>query len=183
MNIFVLSTDIAECAEQHNDSHTRKMVIEYSQLLSTAHRVLDGTQYYGRTKNGRKISRWSLPDEREDRLYKATHVNHPSAIWVRQSEQNYKWLYRLLQSLLLEYSHRYERLHKSASLLPYLWFAPQNIDHNQPFTMPPQAMPDYCKRKSVVDGYRTYYIYEKAHLAHWKKRDVPEWYSEELYAV
>lgn len=42
MNIFYLDRDVSKCAEYHNDKHVVKMIIEYAQLLSTAHRVIDG---------------------------------------------------------------------------------------------------------------------------------------------
>ena len=50
--------------------------IEYVQLLSTVHRVLDGTEYIGTTKTGRKAKRYRLDDDREDILYKASHIKH-----------------------------------------------------------------------------------------------------------
>ena len=93
MNIFYLSNDPAECARFHNDRHVIKMILETSQLLSTAHRVLDGTLSVGRSASGRKKTSYVLMDQREPVLYSATHINHPSAIWVRQSYANYVWLY------------------------------------------------------------------------------------------
>ena len=37
------------------DKHVVKMILESSQLLSTCHRVQDGTEYYDKTNfNGRK---------------------------------------------------------------------------------------------------------------------------------
>ena len=42
MNIFYLNENPELCAQEHNDKHVVKMCIEYAQLLSTAHRVLDG---------------------------------------------------------------------------------------------------------------------------------------------
>ena len=36
------------------------MIIEYAQLMSTAHRVLDGEMYMDKTANGRNIKRWRL---------------------------------------------------------------------------------------------------------------------------
>ena len=103
MNIFYLSAYPDQCAEMHNNSHCSKMIIEYAQLMSTAHRVLDGIEYYGRTKNNRKIKRWKLNSELECILYKASHINHPSGIWVRQSEKNYLWLYELQLELNKEF--------------------------------------------------------------------------------
>ena len=108
MNIFYLSPSPRTCAIMHNNSHCSKMIIEYAQLMSTAHRVLDGEEYYGRTKNNRKIKRWKLNSELEHILYKASHVNHPSGIWVRQSRQNYLWLYELWKELNNEFMYRYE---------------------------------------------------------------------------
>jgi hypothetical protein len=40
MNIFYLSDDPVQCAKWHCDQHVTKMILEYAQLLSTAHRVL-----------------------------------------------------------------------------------------------------------------------------------------------
>ena len=45
-----------EC-QVHLDKHVVKMPIEYAQLLSTAHRLLDGTMWIDRTANNRRIKR------------------------------------------------------------------------------------------------------------------------------
>ena len=50
MNIFYLNEDPRVAAEEHCDKHVCKMTIEYCQLLSTAHRALDGAEYYDKTK-------------------------------------------------------------------------------------------------------------------------------------
>ena len=57
MNIFYLDNHTHRCAKQHCDKHVVKMIIEYAQLLSTAHRVIDGIEYTDYSKNGRKIKR------------------------------------------------------------------------------------------------------------------------------
>ena len=107
MNIFYLDHDVYNCAEMHNDKHVVKMILEYAQLLSTAHRFLDGTVSSGLSKTGRKQTRYVLSDHREHVLYGATHINHPSAVWVRQSYDNYIWLSNMLIALCEEYTHRY----------------------------------------------------------------------------
>jgi len=112
MNIFYLDNDPKVCAEMHNDKHCIKMILEYAQLLSTAHRVLDGTLSVGLSETGRKQTRYVLPDNRESKLYVATHINHPSAIWVRKSYANYVWLSKLLTELCREYTYRYGKVHK-----------------------------------------------------------------------
>jgi hypothetical protein len=38
------------------------MIIEYSQLMSTAHRMIDGTEYNDLSINGRRIKRWRHPE-------------------------------------------------------------------------------------------------------------------------
>lgn len=44
MNIFYLDCSPKLCAEYHVDKHVVKMILEYAQLLSTAHRMLDGVE-------------------------------------------------------------------------------------------------------------------------------------------
>ena len=107
MNIFYLHSDPQLCAEMHCDKHVCKMIVEYAQLLSTAHRVLDGEMYID-DSSGRKIKRWKHPDYNfEANLYKASFVNHPSAVWVRESPWNYNWLEVLWYSLCDEYTQIY----------------------------------------------------------------------------
>ena len=107
MNIFYLSHDQEQCAKWHVDRHCVKMVTEYAQLLSSAHRILDGESRVGLSDSGRKKTLWVLPDERNRIVYAATHVNHPSAVWARASDSNYSWLAIMLRSLCREYTHRY----------------------------------------------------------------------------
>ena len=119
MNIFYLDHHTQRCANQHCDKHVVKMIIEYAQLLSTAHRVIDGIPYDDRTANGRRIKRWKMVKNpnMENTLYKAAMVNHPSAIWVRQSSKHYKWLYNLFMHLCVEYTRRYGKIHSTERLL------------------------------------------------------------------
>ena len=178
MNIFYLDNKPDVCAEQHCDKHVVKMILEYAQLLSTAHRVLDGVQSVGISKTGRKQTRFVLPDSRESVLYSATHINHPSAAWVRQSEQNYRWLFHLYNKLLDEYTNRYHKIHACDRLVTTLGRPPKNIDMHSQFTEPPPAMPDYCKvAGDSVASYRNYYIKEKSRFATWKTK-APQWYVE-----
>lgn len=186
MNIFYLSHDIKECAQMHLDKHVVKMILEYCQLLSTAHRLIDGQQMIGLTKTGRKVKRWILSDERETILYSATHINHPSAVWVRQSDSNYQWLAALNDELCKEYTFRYGKIHKCESdgLVNYLLtHRPHNITQRE-FTEPTPAMPDDVKvLGNSMLSYRNYYIKHKTHIASWKGkvnfRDIPFWYRSE----
>jgi hypothetical protein len=182
MNYFYLSTDPHECAVMHNDKHVVKMDTEYPQLLSTAHRIIDGVEYLDRTKNGARIKRWRHPDdELENTLYKACHVNHPTAIWVRESKANYENLYNVWVELLREYTYRYGRLHGAGvKLSSVLAQAPRNIPDG-PFTEPPPAMkafPQCIVEGDSIASYRNYYREAKARMAKWTKRPVPKWYYD-----
>jgi len=176
MNVFYLDRDPVTAAKMHCDKHVVKMIIEYAQLMSTAHRVLDGEMYYGLTKNGRKIKRWKLNSNMENILYKASHINHPSAIWARQSNNNYNWLYCLFTALCDEYTHRYGKVHETdRKLRDVLVTPPMNIEVGYK-TQPPQAMPDDVK----VDGdslqaYKNYYNKYKVEFARWTNRNIPNW--------
>ena len=177
MSVFYLSPDPKKCAEYHCDKHVVKMIIEYAQLLSTAHRIRDGQEYTDLTANGRKIKRWRLPDEREDRLMKASHINHPSNIWARANHLNYRWLYEMWIHLLDEYTHRYGKVHACARLKDILAYAPENIPVGLRETEPTPAMPDDCKiPNDSLASYHKYYNEKKTHFARWTKRPVPEWY-------
>jgi len=178
MNIFRLHDDPTVSAEMMCDKHVVKMVTEYGQLLSTAHRILDGEQYLDRTKNGSKIKRWRLAGDAQERLlYKASHVNHPSNIWCRENDKNYRWLYKHFKACSKEYEYRYGRVHKTyTDLGSMLWFAPKNIKLTAYESVMPQCMPDECKKDNVVEGYRNYYRTEKQYFAKWTKRETPTWF-------
>jgi hypothetical protein len=188
MNIFYLDNDPRVCAEMHLDKHVVKMILEYAQLLSTAHRVLDGTINVGLSKTGRKQTRYVLPNDLEYTLYSATHINHPSAQWVRKSFQNYTWLSNLLFELCGEYTYRYGKVHKveSSGLLNKLLVnVPTNIPRNLPFTEPTPAMPDECKVPGdSIKSYRNYYFQEKQRMWSWKgkinSRKMPVWLSDKI---
>lgn len=160
------------------------MILESAQLLSTAHRVLDGVESI-KISNNRKRKVWELPDSRDSKLYKATHINHPSAVWVRQSKYNYEWLADLLIELCKEYTYRYGKRHKveQTGLAQILQSAPLNSPLMTKFSEPTPAMPEEC----IVPGdsiasYRKYYNTKKRHIANWQgkinSRDIPEWYEE-----
>ena len=177
MNIFYLHEDPIQNAKWHIDKHIVKMPIEYAQLMSTAHRLLDGEMYLGKTAIGRNIKRWKLHDEREDILYKASHINHPSAIWVRESIENYFEMYKLYMAVLAEFTNRYGKVHGSSKPSIALIRPPKNIPMVKG-TQLPQCMPEICKVKNnPILAYRNYYIVEKNSFASWKNREIPEWFQ------
>lgn len=163
MNIFYLHNNPRHCAIMHLDKHCVKMILEYAQLLSTAHRVLDGDDYAD-----------------EHGFYKKTHMNHPSAVWVRKSYHNYFWLHTLLRFLCIEYTYRYGKIHKVqlTGLLDQLFVLPKHIG-TEDFTEPTPAMPDDCKiADDSIASYRKYYQLYKSHIAKWTDRNMPDWFDK-----
>lgn len=175
MNIFYLDNDPRRCAEMHVDKHCVKMILEYAQLLSTAHRVLDGVQHVRLSKTGRKQTAYVLSDDREPALYSATHINHPSAIWVRKSDKNYDWLYVMWRELMDEYTYRYMKVHACEKLIQPLKRVPYNIPKGD-FTEPTPAMPDQYKvAGDSIQSYKNYYLGDKTRMFSWKNREQPTW--------
>jgi hypothetical protein len=144
VNIFYLDECPVKSAQAQCDKHVVKMILETAQLLSTAHRLLDGDEYAD-----------------EAGLYKATHKNHPSAVWVRECVANYHWTHLHLTALCAEYTRRYNKTHKTQRLLAPLAVAPSAISPNEALTDVPQCMPDDYKCSDSVAAYRSYYQQDK----------------------
>ena len=177
MNIFVVDEHPVRAARQMVDKHVVKMILEAGQMLSPSHRVLDGDEYYDRTKNNRRIKRWRLSDEREDKLWKASFVNHPCTRWTMESRMNYRWHATHALALCREYTHRYEKIHKAQPLIEYLFNRePLNIKEGG-LTKFAVAMPEQYKVECSVESYRNYYRGEKAYFAKWKNRETPTWWE------
>jgi hypothetical protein len=94
MNIFVVDTDPQVAARSLCDKHVIKMILESSQLLCTAFHEL-GVDFISPAY-----------------FLKATHRNHPCAIWTRETAGNYLWLARHNLALCGEYTFRYGKIHK-----------------------------------------------------------------------
>ena len=67
------------------------MCVEYAQLLSTAHRMIDGEMYYSLSKNNRRIRRYKHPNKRlDENLMKACHFNHSFQLSAETVNENNK---------------------------------------------------------------------------------------------
>lgn len=177
MNIFMVDSDPVVAAQSLVDRHVVKMILESAQLLSTAHRLLDGEEYIGQSKTGRKAKRWRLNDQREPIVYSATHINHPSSVWARTSVQNYNWLVEHMFGLMAEYTHRYDKVHSiQKSQLSYLLQSPpMNLREFDQTIMPCAMDIKYQISDDPVENYRNYYKQGKQHLHKWSKRIAPDW--------
>ena len=179
MNIFILDEDITRCAEYHVDKHVVKMILESAQLLCTAHWIDKYVGYAPRklTSEEWEFVRFRKQQEPRPFPYLPTMHNHPCSIWVRESLDNYEWLYNLAYELNEEYGHRYGKSHKSMHdvivKLPDIDLPSIGLT---PFA---QAMPDELKGTDTVQAYRRFYHKDKATFANWTKRNKPHWWNEE----
>jgi hypothetical protein len=207
MNIFFLDRDPEEAARAMIDKHIVKMPTESAQLLSCAHRFLDGEyllyEFWDEQDRDRKKKMWVLPDEdikmgwildnergprlrphythpRGFTLYAATHLNHPCCTWSMQGELQYEWHFQLLRAMLREYTKRYEKIHGVEKLLPLLEQLPKNLPRGTPWTDPPLAMPNAYKQSDHVAAYRYLYNRDKARFAKWTKTDPPDWFHPQF---
>lgn len=187
MNLFLLSWCVEQCAKWHFDKHVVKMIVELAQLLSTAHWELVSPEV---SEEKERLFVW----QQEKLLYRATHRNHPCAVWVRAHPNNYRFTCRLAKALCNEYYHRFgvDKYHRhlTETIIDHLienepkrfppCFAALVGPHQ--VTQPAQAMPvEYKVAGDAVAAYRNYYCSEqKQYLAAWKRRDVPAWFPEEL---
>lgn len=197
MNIFILDPQPQTAAEMHCDKHVVKMIVETAQLLSAAHRLLDGNPKIFTAEFRGKLKRkklYLLPGENwqfdnvsgkflilNAKCYKATHFNHPCAVWARSTSENYRWLVTLLQHLCAEYTRRYRRVHVvETQLLPFLLHLPANIQQGDSTDFC-QCMPvKYQVPDDAVAAYHAFYLGEKFRFAKWTDRQVPVWFSSSI---
>jgi len=146
VNIFVLDIEPKKSAIQLCNKHLLKMIIESHQMLCNCF-------------------------EPHEVPYKRTHYNHPCSIWVRESLNNYNWLFNYAEALCKEYTYRYGKIHKCETALHKLKKPKLNKIGLTPFKL---AMPEQYRTNNVIDSYRQYYLNEKLHFCKWPKERIPE---------
>ena len=155
MNIFHLDKNPIRCALYHCDKHVVKMILETSQMLSTAYQKYAG-------ENGS--------------LYKSSYPNHPMTLWVGETYKNFGWTLLLGESLGFQYTHRYNKRHKSMRIIDYFF---KNLDWKDKLpkgkqTLPPLCMPDEFKCDDYIQSYKNYYLNKKKSFAKYTNTPTPE---------
>lgn len=168
MNIFILSTNPVEAAQMQCDKHVVKMVLESAQMLSTAHRILDG-------------------DAVNPELYRKVHARHPCTLWTMETDFNYRWHYKHFIALGEEYTFRYGKVHSSIQKLAgILSHAPRNIPVGglTPFALAMKQYPECVVENNPVASYRNFYLADKKDFAKWTRgRKAPEWWNQNVELV
>ena len=174
MNIFVLDSAPQTAARYHCDRHVVKMINETTQMLVTAHAVLDDS-----------VQRFDAHSVlRGTHLVCApTHPNHVCNVWLRVSSMNYAWLHTLGLELLRQYERRYSRRHAYSDMLRTALVQPPTALPYGELTPHAQAMPERFKHADAVHAYRLYYAGAKLRFARWRHSEAPPWLDEYLHLV
>ena len=183
MNIFILHNDPVVAAQMQCDKHVPKMVVESAQMLSTAHRMLDGTEQIAPSKSGKRMVRhYRLFEdpEMDQVLYKAVHYKHPCTVWTMESSDNYLWHWKHFSALCEEFTFRFGKIHKTSLLRSPLWTLPHNIPKGgmTPFKLAMSSNPE-CILENAVLSYRAFYQtkQERFKMAWEKNRPKPHWFQ------
>lgn len=184
MNIFILHEDPVVAAQMQCDKHVPKMVVESAQMLSTAHRMLDGTVQIAPSKSGKRMVRhYRLFEdpEMDQVLYKAVHYKHPCTVWTMESADNYVWHYKHFVALCDEFEFRFNKTHATAvKLKSPLWSLPHNIPKigMTPFKLAMTSNPE-CMFEDAVESYRAFYHtkQDRFKMAWDKSRPKPYWFE------
>lgn len=158
MNIFYVDRNESLAAQALCDKHVVKMVLESAQILCTV-----------------------LNERGIDTQYRSTHKNHPCTLWAGNSLDNFSWLGSHALALSEEYTFRYDKEHKSQSVIEDCVFIGHDsglLSSKLKFTEPPLAMPEEYRGDDAVESYRNYYIHDKLENidARWDKgREPPQW--------
>jgi len=187
MNIFILDKDPVIAAQLQCDKHVVKMIVESAQMLSTAHRMLDGKVIKRPSKSGKTMVKYYDLYEGADDLeaemlfYSAVHHGHPCTKWTFETSANYNWHYKHFVALCDEYTYRYGKVHKTDRLLRNaLWTLPRNIPHANitPFPLAMSANPECIFPDDPVKSYKLYYHTKASRFFMvWTKRETPEWWN------
>lgn len=186
MNIFFLDYDPKLCAAYHCDKHCVKMIIEYAQILSTAHRL------HSANPEDLKRKKYTITydDNVDTLLLKATHIGNRTVAWVMKSTANYIWLSEVLMYLSIEYTRRYGRKHKYTSngLIDYLYLNTPKIFNFENITKRYLAKqvffhefnsivePESFQECNPIASYRNCYMNEKRYMVKYKLGNWPEWF-------
>lgn len=208
MNMFITDVEHKLNLVNYCDVHVRKMITEQAQMLSTAHRVLDGVKgtllVYSKKdkkfilKQYGAVLRHMGEEGSTPALYLKTHENHPNNLWIRESIMNYRYAYHLFIAMLDEYEYRFEKKHESSKLRHDLKQVPRNLKNIKmtPFVWDQS----YQYINNVTDAYRKIFVdkFREWSLSNamlingdpnpvrkrlvdvsWTKRDLPEFIDNE----
>lgn len=208
MNMFITDVDHKLNLMSYCDVHVRKMITEQAQMLSTAHRILDGVKgsllVYSKKEKKFILKQYGFvlrhlgEEGSTPALYLKTHENHPNNLWIRKSIMNYRYAYHLFTTMLDEYEYRFGKKHESSKLRHSLKQVPRNL---KTIKMTPFVWDQsYQYIDNVTDAYKKIFVdkFREWSLSNamlingdknpvrkrlvdisWTKRDIPEFIDNE----
>jgi len=197
VNIFALSKNPAEAAQQMLDKHVVKMPTETCQMLHTNALYFHYVSIYGVKPTLADLKKFHT--HINSKLMKPAMLNHPSTIWARQSKHNTDWLIRHGLALCEEYTLRYGKTHGSYERILVVWdlyfttdatwkkATPVTIAMDDMYRLDEkeysQRNPNWVGWDFVIASYRHYYLEGKWRFASWKMNRRPEWFPANQYAI
>ena len=161
MNRFIIERNVEDIAKSLCDQHIVKMPLEEAQMLCTTlwHHAPEYAEAQG--------------------LYKPVHQKHPCTLWAMENRANYMYAYDLYQAMLIEYTHRYGKIHGASKHKNALYFG-SGYGPNGWQTPHPQCFSglDHLKtdEQYPIKAYREFYKADKLKFARYSKgRSMPEW--------
>ena len=161
MNIFAIegtgnNIDWVKSAKSQDNYRVVKMILESCQMLCTTLNELSGKQV--------------TP-------YRSTHKSHPSTKWVCASSANFESLVEHTMAMLEEYTERFGKVHKCASVLEKcLDIYDPSLFPSQEQTRLPLAMPYEFHSDNIIESYRRFYA-SKPRMRYPKDK-IPSWFLE-----
>jgi hypothetical protein len=170
MNLFVLDEDPVIAAKYHADKHVVKQILETFQMMGSAV-IRHGAQPE------------QMPLTSKGTPLRGGYHHHPVTKWVGETQENFYWTGIFGLALCSEYTFRYGKTHSCQKGIEYL-VKMSNLLPNLPQTefavaiSPEQKCRQHPSFDSlpVVEKYRLYYNYDKAHFCKWTRRNAPHWF-------
>ena len=191
MNTFILSNDPKEAALFHCNRHVIKMILESAQMLCASHWIhllRSAGKEVDNFKRIRDAQSWAFSNTPVDfhPPWRMSHLRHPCTLWTAENISNYNWQLSLCESLLEEYTARYDgKTHKAKLVADWLKTNKPIDIVDAPLTNFPVCMKDdfkVYKSEGIIDvvaSYRNYYVKDKVRFAKWEPRSTtPEWFTE-----
>jgi hypothetical protein len=160
MNIFLLSEDPIEAANNLVDKHQNKMIVEGAQCLSSALRI-----------NGYQ----------QDDVYKISYRNHPSIQSLVDNQDLFIWLWLHCSRLCVLYSTRTNKVHASQQIIErcseLLHLIPES--NKTIYDLVPACSIFNDHPGTVIDKYRAFYLHDKSYMLDWTKNNMqPNWIAQ-----
>jgi hypothetical protein len=188
MKIYFLDTNPSKAAQALIDKHLGIQGVYLCQLLSAAHRAIDGIREERSSKISDKVAhRYALPEPLQSNLYPSRLINdYPAADFVKQSTGHYYWAHDYLTETLREFNKRYGYAHDHSDMAELLKFAPtkmfkQELQEGWLFMPSVDIEKQYTSRDEdgvidLVKTYRNWYKFAQPGVMRWTKTQTPTWY-------